>query len=83
MGRFVFVKTQSFRFPFSMPTRRPKIGVQMCGVHFPRFIIANDHQQYWNGEEWISNRGQALLYADIDTVREDLKQLKRRRRKQG
>jgi hypothetical protein len=62
--------------------RLPKLGVQLVGKHFLRFIIANDLQEYYtDSSEWSPNRRDALLYAHIELVRFDLRRLKRNRRK--
>jgi Ethanolamine utilization protein EutJ (predicted chaperonin) len=66
-----------------MPRERPKIGVQIAGTRFLRFVIANDQQQVWTGLEWSDRRGDALLYAHVEVVRQDVKILKRRLREAG
>ena len=65
-----------------MHTRPPKITVQICGKHWPRFIIVNDRQQYWTGQEWAPYRCLAMLYAHVDVVRKDLYRLRRQGRRQ-
>ncbi len=64
----------------TMPYKRPKIGVQIVGTRWLRFIIANQRQQVWTGEEWSNRRSDALLYAHVDMVRADVKNLKRQPR---
>ena len=64
-----------------MPHKRPsQIGVQIVGTRWLRFIIANERQQVWTGEGWSDRRSDALLYAHVDVVRADVKNLKRQLR---
>ena len=64
-----------------MKPKLPKIGVQITGRQFLRFILAADDGTYWTGTEWSPNRREALLYSHIEFVRADLRTLKRNRRK--
>lgn len=64
-----------------MTPRSPQIGVQIVGRRFIRFVIGDDQGQYWTGGGWSPDRSHALLYADLDLVRADLKKLKKNRRK--
>ena len=66
-----------------MRPRRPKIGVQIIGTRWMRFIIANDRGEVWNGLFWSERRGDALLYAHIELIRRDVNDLKRRLRNAG
>jgi len=61
--------------------RSPKIGIQLVGRQFLRFVISADDGTYWTGSEWSANRRDALLYYHIELVRSDLRKLKRNRRK--
>jgi hypothetical protein len=64
-----------------MPHKRPfQIGVQIVGTRWLRFIIANQRQQVWTGNGWSDRRSDALLYAHVDVVRADVKNLKRQLR---
>ena len=65
-----------------MPHKRPssQIGVQIVGTRWLRFIIANQRQQVWTGKGWSERRSDALLYAHVDVVRNDVKNLKRQLR---
>jgi len=63
-----------------MPHKRPKIGVQIVGTRWLRFIIANEWQQVWAGDRWSDSRSDALLYAHVEAVRADVKNLKRQLR---
>ncbi len=63
-----------------MPRKRPQIGVQIVGTRFLRFAIADDRQQVWTGSGWSDRRSDALLYAQTEVVRQDVRLLKRRLR---
>ena len=63
-----------------MPHKRTKIGVQIVGTRWLRFIIANERQRVWTGERWSDRRSDALLYAHVEVVRADVKNLKRQLR---
>ena len=64
-----------------MPHKRPlQIGVQIVGTRWLRFIIANQRQQVWTGKGWSNRRSDALLYAHVEVVRADFKNLKRQLR---
>jgi Ethanolamine utilization protein EutJ (predicted chaperonin) len=63
-----------------MRPRRPQIGVQITNARFLRFVIANDRRQVWTGMEWSDNRSDALIYAHVEIVRQDVQHLKRRHR---
>lgn len=52
-----------------------KIGVQLFGKYYLRFILANDRQEYWDGRGWTPHRRKALLYYDLDLVRRDRRKL--------
>ena len=58
----------------------PKLGVQIVGHRFIRFIIGCNDGTYWTGTEWTPQRHKALLYAHLDVVRTDFRKLKRNRR---
>jgi len=60
-----------------MPHIRPKIVVQIVATRWLRFIIANQCRQVWTGEGWSDLHSDALLYAHVDVVRADVKNLKR------
>lgn len=60
-----------------MRHKRTKIGVQIVGTRWLRFIIANERQQVWTGEGWSDCRSDALLYSHVEVVRTDVKNLKR------
>jgi len=60
---------------------KDQIGVQTVGTTYPRFLIATNHQTYWSGHDWITDRRKAVLYADIECVRDDLRKLKKKRGK--
>jgi hypothetical protein len=66
-----------------MPHKQSQIGVQIVGTRFLRFVIANLWRQVWTGDRWSDRRDDALLYADIPTVRRDVIALKRRLREAG
>lgn len=61
--------------------RLPRLGVQITGRQFLRFILAREDGTYWTGSGWSDNRSHALLYFHIELIREDLRKLKRNRRK--
>ena len=63
-----------------MPHKRTKIGVQIVGTRWLRFIVANERQQVWTGNGWSDRRSDALLYAQIKVVRHDVANLKRQLR---
>jgi hypothetical protein len=63
-----------------MPHKRPKIGVQIVGTRWLRFIIANGRQQVWTGNGWSDHRNDALVYAHVEVVRQDVATLKRQLR---
>jgi hypothetical protein len=65
-----------------MPPRLPKLGVQIVGRQFLRFLIANDRQEYWTGADWSPDRAKALIYAHLHLIRSDLRKLKRNRKTQ-
>jgi len=64
-----------------MKPRLPKLGLQLVGTRFLRFIIGRDDGTFWNGREWIPQRSKAMLYAHLNIVRDDILMLKRNRRK--
>ena len=63
-----------------MPRRNPQIGVQITNARWLRFVIANSRGQVWTGNRWSDCRSDALLYAHVESVRQDVKMLKRRLR---
>jgi len=64
-----------------MPHKRPsQFGVQIVGKRWLRFIIAKQRQQVWTGNGWSDSRSDALLYAHVDVIRADFKNLKRQLR---
>ncbi len=64
-----------------MPHKKSsQLGVQIVGTRWLRFIIANGRKQVWTGHGWSDRRGDALLYAHVDVVRADVKNLKRQLR---
>jgi len=63
-----------------MSRERPQIGVQIVGIRFLRFVIADDRGQVWTGTRWSDRRSDALLYAEVEVVRQDVRRLKRRLR---
>jgi hypothetical protein len=58
---------------------QPKIGVQIVGTRFLRFVIADDRGRVWTGEGWSDRRADARLYAHVEAVRQEVKALKRLR----
>lgn len=64
-----------------MRPRPSKLGVQMVGRQFIRFIIAADDGTHWTGGGWSQHRSEAMLYAHVGVVQTDLRILKRNRRK--
>ena len=63
-----------------MPRKRLQVGVQIANARWLRLVIANDRQQVWTGRGWSDRRADALLYAHVEVVRQDVKNLKRRLR---
>jgi hypothetical protein len=63
-----------------MPRKPPHINVQIAGTRFVRLVITNDRQQVWMGNGWSDRRSDALLYAHVAVVRQDIRMLKRRLR---
>jgi hypothetical protein len=63
-----------------MPRKKSSIGVQIVGTRWLRFIIANERRQVWTGSRWSDRRSDALLYAHVEVVRADFKNLKRQLR---
>jgi hypothetical protein len=61
-----------------MPRGRPQVGVHITNARWLRLVIANDRQQVWTGRGWSDRRADALLYAHVEVVRQDVRQLKRR-----
>lgn len=62
-----------------MSRKRPQIGVQIVGIRFLRFVIANDRGQVWTGAGWSDRRADARLYAQVEVVRREVKNLRRLR----
>ena len=67
----------------TMREQRPQIGVQIANARFLRLVMANDRQQVWTGKGWSHRRSDPMLYADIEVVRQDVRNLKRRLREAG
>ena len=68
-----------------LPPYSTKIGVQIVGHTFLRYILARSDRQYWTGADWTPRRHRALLYYDLDLIQKDRRTLlaqERRRRKE-
>lgn len=45
---------------------------------FPRFLLGKEAtpNQFWNGSNWIEDREQALVYADVDLALHDMQKFR-------
>jgi hypothetical protein len=59
-----------------MPRKRLKIGIQIVGTRFPRFVIVNNRKQFWGGGDWTTDLRKALLYAHAWRVQRDVEELR-------
>ena len=52
-----------------------KIGVQLVGHTYVRYILARSDRQYWDGDDWTPHRNRALLYYHLDLIQQDRRRL--------
>ncbi|MHB8974054.1 MAG: hypothetical protein ACYC4N_26765 [Pirellulaceae bacterium] len=55
---------------------KPTILMRIINTRFPRFVIVNRNGFHWTGEGWSRWLRNALLYADVDSLRDDIERLK-------
>lgn len=48
---------------------------QLGSPDFPRYIISNTEGCFWDGEVWITEQSQALLYTDYHQICTDVEKL--------
>ena len=55
---------------------KPSVTVKYIGEgNLRRYFIHNRCGQYWNGQEWVCDRKQALLYENLQLCHGDYQQL--------
>lgn len=53
-----------------------KLEIQSTGnPQFPRFLIANDNGEVWDGTAWTLNRDKAILFTEGQTVARQFREL--------
>ncbi len=60
-------------------SRKPlKIGIQIVGEQFPRFVIVNNRRQFWGGSNWTAEFRKAVLFAHAWLVQSDVEEFRQR-----